>query len=93
MNTKMIFLDIDGTLTEPGKNAPPASAQEAVQRARARGHKVLLCSGRNRGMLSPLLQYGFDGFAGSAGGYIEYRGQVVYDCPMTAEQQDRKSVV
>ena len=89
MNTKMIFLDIDGTLTEPGKNAPPASAQEAVQRARARGHKVLLCSGRNRGMLSPLLQYGFDGFAGSAGGYIEYGGQVVYDCPMTAEQQRR----
>lgn len=89
MNTKMIFLDIDGTLTEPGKNAPPASAQEAVGRARARGHKVLLCSGRNRGMLSPLLQYGFDGFAGSAGGYIEYGGQVVYDCPMTAEQQRR----
>ena len=89
MNTKMIFLDIDGTLTEPGKNAPPASAQEAVQRARARGHKVLLCSGRNRGMLSPLLQYGFDGVISSAGGCIEYGGQMVYDCPMTPEQQKR----
>ena len=23
MNQKLIFLDIDGTLTEPGKNVPP----------------------------------------------------------------------
>lgn len=89
MTTKLIFLDIDGTLTEPGKNVPPASAQEAIRRARENGHRVVLCSGRNRGMLSPLLSYGFDGFVGSAGGYIEYGGQVVYDCPMTPEQQSR----
>ena len=87
MERKLIFLDIDGTLTEPGKNAPPDSAVEAVHAARANGHRVVLCSGRNRGMLSPLLRYGFDGLVGSAGGYIEYAGEVVYDCPMTPEQQ------
>ena len=70
MNRKLIFLDIDGTLTEPGKNVPPASAVEAVRRARERGHRVLLCSGRNYGMLYPVLQFGFDGLAASAGGYI-----------------------
>lgn len=89
MDTKLIFLDIDGTLTEPGKNVPPDSALEAIRRARENGHRVVLCSGRNRGMLSPLLSYGFDGFAASAGGHIEYGGQVLYDCPMTAEQQER----
>lgn len=89
MDTKLIFLDIDGTLTESGSNIPPVSAQEAIRRARANGHKVVLCSGRNYGMLSPLLQYGFDGLVGSAGGYIEYGGEVVYDCPMTSEQQDK----
>lgn len=89
MDTKLIFLDIDGTLTESGSNIPPVSAQEAIRRARANGHKVVLCSGRNYGMLSPLLQYGFDGLVGSAGGYIEYDGEVVYDCPMTSEQQDK----
>lgn len=86
MERKLIFLDIDGTLTEPGKNVPPASAVEAIRKARANGHRVLLCSGRSYGMLSPLLRYGFDGLVGSAGGYIEYDGQVVYDHPMTAEQ-------
>lgn len=86
---KLIFLDIYGTLTEPGKNIPPASAVEAVCRARKNGHKVVLCSGRNYGLLSPLLQFGFDGFISSAGGYIEYGGHIVYDCPMTRAQQDR----
>lgn len=89
MDQKLIFLDIDGTLTEPGKNVPPPSAVEAVQRARENGHKVVLCSGRNYGMLFPVMQYGFDGLVASAGGYIEYNGQVVYDCPMTPEQQTR----
>lgn len=89
MDQKLIFLDIDGTLTEPGKNVPPASAVEAVRRAREKGHKVVLCSGRNYGMLFPVLEFGFDGLVASAGGYIEYGGQVVYDCPMTPEQQDR----
>lgn len=85
MEHKLIFLDIDGTLTKPGENVPPSSALEAVKRAR--GHRVVLCSGRNRGMLAPLLEYGFDGLVGSAGGYIEYGGRVVYDCPMTPGQQ------
>lgn len=89
MNQKLIFLDIDGTLTEPGKNVPPLSAVEAVRRAREKGHKVVLCSGRNYVMLFPVLEFGFDGLIASAGGYIEYGGQVVYDCPMTKEQQDR----
>lgn len=89
MEQKLIFLDIDGTLTEPGKNVPPPSAVEAVCRARGKGHKVVLCSGRNYGMLFPVLEFGFDGLIASAGGYIEYGGQVVYDCPMTKEQQAR----
>ena len=89
MDQKLIFLDIDGTLTEPGKNVPPRSALEAVRLARGRGHKVVLCSGRNYGMLFPVLKFGFDGLIASAGGYIEYGGQVVYDCPMTREQQAR----
>lgn len=87
MDRKVIFLDIDGTLTEPGRNEPPASAQEAVRQARERGHQVFLCSGRNYAMLAPLLRYGFDGFVASSGGYIRCGEEVIYDCPMTEEQK------
>lgn len=89
MEKKIIFLDIDGTFTEPGKNEPPASAVRAVRRARDRGNYVFLCSGRSYGMLSSLLKYGFDGVIASAGGYIQCLGKVVYDCPMTKEQTVR----
>ena len=86
MGKKLIFLDIDGTLTEPGSNTPPESALEAIRGAQAKGHKVLLCSGRNYGMLSPILKYNFDGVVASAGGYIKVGTEVIYDHPMTEEQ-------
>lgn len=91
MESRLIFLDIDGTLTEAGSNRPPASALKAIAKAQANGHRVVLCSGRNYGMLAPLLQFGFDGAIGCAGGYIRYGDEVVYDCPMT-EAQRKKSM-
>lgn len=90
---KLIFLDIDGTLTPPGSNVPPDSAQEAIRLARRRGHGVCLCTGRNYGLLSPLLAYGFDGVIGSTGGYVKWGEQVLYDCPMTRSQQERSMEV
>jgi len=87
MDKKIIFLDIDGTLTVAGSNVPPASALEAIKKARAKGHKVLLCTGRNPDMLAPVLKYGFDGAVGCGGGYVFADGKVLYDCPMTEEQR------
>ena len=87
MERKIVFLDIDGTLTEPGSNEPPKSAVWAIEQARKAGHYVFLCTGRNYGMLRPLLQYGFDGVIASSGGYIECRKEVIYDCPMTESQR------
>ena len=88
---KLIFLDIDGTLTVPGENIPPQSAVDAIQKARAKGNKVFLCTGRNPDMLRPLLRYQFDGFISCAGGYIavgEKYDEILYDHPMTDEQRD-----
>ena len=82
MNKKLIFLDIDGTLTLPGSNEPPKSALDAVSAAQKKGHKVFLCSGRNPDMLSPLMKYGFDGAVASGGGYVFCGEKVLFDCPM-----------
>lgn len=83
---KVVFLDIDGTLVEPGSNVPPESALLAIRKAQEKGNYVYLCTGRNPAMLSPLLKYGFDGFIGSAGGYVVCGKEVIFDCPMTKEQ-------
>jgi Cof subfamily protein (haloacid dehalogenase superfamily) len=86
MGHKLIFLDIDGTLTPAGSNIAPDSAVRAIRAAQANGHRVFLCTGRNMAMLSPVLRYGFDGAVASAGGYVTCGERVVYDCPMTPEQ-------
>ena len=86
MNRKIIFLDIDGTLTPAGSNTPPESAMDAVRKAQAKGHKVFLCTGRNPAMLAPVLALGFEGAVAGAGGYVFAGDKVLFDCPMTPEQ-------
>ncbi len=45
MESKMVFLDLDGTLLDDEKNVPKVN-REAIDAALALGHKVLICSGR-----------------------------------------------
>ena len=89
MERKLIFLDVDGTLTVPGGREAPESAVRAIRRARELGHLVFPCSGRNYEMLEPLLKYGFDGGITSCGGYVFAGGDVLQDCPFTEEQRSR----
>ena len=86
MKRKLIFLDIDGTLTPAGSNHPPESALKAVKAAQAKGHKVFLCTGRNPAMLAPVLALGFDGAVAGAGGYVFTNEEVLFDCPMKKEE-------
>lgn len=89
MDSKLIFLDVDGTLTAPGGQEPPESAVRAIKSAQKRGHKVFLCSGRNNAMMEPLYKYGFDGGIASCGGYV-FSGETVFrDCPMPEDQKNR----
>ena len=89
MNRKLVFLDIDNTLTHAGSQVPPESAVRAIKKAQERGHKVFLCSGRNHGMMVPLLEYGFDGGIASCGGYVFAGEDVLHDDPMPEDQRNR----
>ena len=44
-NSKMIFLDLDGTLMDDRKNIPDYN-MSAIKEALSQGHKVILCTGR-----------------------------------------------
>ncbi len=85
---KLIFLDIDGTLTPAGSNIPPESALQAIRKAQSFGHQVFLCTGRNPDMLSPVLAYGFEGAVSCAGGYIFAGDKVLFDCPISDKDRD-----
>ncbi|MEM5012906.1 Cof-type HAD-IIB family hydrolase [Niallia taxi] len=74
---KIIFLDIDGTLVND-HGIIPDSAKLAVRLAREKGHLVYICTGRSRAELFPeILEVGFDGIIGAAGGYIEVDQEVL----------------
>ncbi len=85
MGRKIIFLDIDGTLTAFGTNRPPESAVKAIAKARRNGHLVFLCTGRNRQMHYPMLQYGMDGAVGAAGALAYVGEERIWSSPIGAE--------
>ena len=89
MERKLIFLDIDGTLLPPGDMLVPESTLRTLEQAKANGHKLFLCTGRNYRMTEPLLRH--DCFAGavcSAGGYVLCDGKVLADLPMETQQAE-----
>lgn len=85
MDNKIIFLDIDGTLIS-GSTPPSARTAEAVRGARANGHKVLLCTGRNMPIIGrDILDVGFDGIIASAGSHVEVGGSLLFDSVLPEE--------
>lgn len=82
---KIIFLDVDGTLVDEHGNIPE-SAKEAVQKARQNGHLVFLSTGRSKAELFPdILDVGFDGIIGAAGGYIELEEDILFHQHVSTE--------
>lgn len=68
---KVIFMDVDGTLVNDN-GVIPESAKLAISKARENGHLVFLCTGRSKAELFPeIIEIGFDGIIGAAGGFIE----------------------
>lgn len=83
---KLIFLDIDGTLVDY-QNRLPGSAVKAVQKARANGHRVYVCTGRSKAeMQKRLWDIGLDGMIGGNGSYVEDHGNVLLHQTLTLEQ-------
>lgn len=75
---KAIFLDIDGTYADHGH--VPRAHTEAVRAARARGHLVLLCTGRPLSLIfDDFLEAGFDGIVAAAGGHVTLGSETLLD--------------
>ena len=84
--SKILLIDIAGTLVDY-ENCLPASAVDAIRKARANGHKVYLCSGRSKAEnKQEIWDIGIDGYIGGNGSYVESDGEVVMHQLITADQ-------
>lgn len=85
MSSKIIFLDVVGTLVDY-HNRLPESAINAIHKAQENEHQVYTVTGRAKAeMYSYILDIGFDGYIGGNGSYIESKGQVVKEKTLSAE--------
>lgn len=83
---KIIFFDIDGTLYSP-ETGIPRSTIHALKKLSKNGHKMVMCTGRSRGMVpDTFFHLGFDGMIAGAGTYVEYQGKVLYREMLTEEE-------
>lgn len=89
METRVVFLDIDGTMVDISGKIP-ASTKQALKLAKARGHKLVVCSGRSRFQIyDELLEQGFSGIVGGAGAFVDVDGVEVYHAYI--DEEHRKS--
>ena len=78
MNKKAIFLDVDGTLVANHREMSK-KVKERIKKAREKGHKVFIWTGRNKaGIKNELNAVEFDGIIASAGSYVEINNKVVH---------------
>jgi len=84
--SKVLFVDVDGTLCGKSNN-PPASAVEAIRKARANGHKVYICTGRSKAeVYDNIWEIGLDGMLGGNGSYVEDHGKVIMHQKLSLEE-------
>lgn len=86
METKYVFLDVDGTLVN-FMGEIPESAVYALNKAQSNGHKIILATGRQKSQIHKVLfeKINFDGMVASSGAYIEYGGRVIFESHATRE--------
>ena len=77
MEKKILFLDLDGTLLNDSKEITEGN-RRAIDEALARGHRIVIASGRP--LKSSLAQAQRLGLAGEGCYVIAYNGAVIYDC-------------
>lgn len=84
--SKVIFLDVDGTLVDYENNLPK-SAVKAIRKARENGHRVYICTGRSKAeVYQEIWDIGLDGMIGGNGSYVEDHEHVVMHQLITLEQ-------
>lgn len=86
MKNKIIFIDIDGTLTDDFGQIPE-SAFQAISAAQKRGHEVFLCTGRAR----PEYQLVLDdlivsGVVGAGGSFIQLADKILSERHFSVEE-------
>lgn len=83
---KILFIDADGTLLHH-EGFIPKSALRACQKAQKNGHKICLCTGRQRiEVYGDMLKLDYDGLITGSGASVEVRGNILEEKNFSIDQ-------
>lgn len=82
---KALFFDIDGTLVSFKTHSIPQSALDAIGKAREKGVKVFIATGRPPAFIDNLGSLEYDGMICTNGSYIIAEGRVIHKNPIHQE--------
>lgn len=79
MNKKIIFFDIDGTLSDSIVGIPK-STMESIKALKENDHTVFISTGRTRDMIQDdILAMEFDGIIAGGGSHIEFKDKILLE--------------
>lgn len=79
---KIVFFDVDGTITNHKNGSIPKSAIEAIKTLKSKGLKVVAATGRPLSMCRELQELGIETFITANGGYVKHIQEVIHKVPM-----------
>jgi Cof subfamily protein (haloacid dehalogenase superfamily) len=81
MKHKIIFFDVDGTLTSYLDGSITESTKMAIQQLIKKGYHVVAATGRPYAMCNDIAQLGIDTFITANGAYVKHKNEVIHKIP------------
>ena len=83
---KLVFLDADGTLFHHEGYIPDSAIKACIQ-AQKNGHKIILCTGRQRiEIFGPMLEIDYDAIIAGSGATIECEHKIIEENALSKEE-------
>ena len=79
---KIVFFDVDGTITNFEDGSISNSTKEAIKVLKEKGLEVVAATGRPLSMCNEIEELGIDTFITANGAYVKHNEKVIHKVPM-----------
>jgi len=81
MDYKIVFLDVDGTITHHEDGSISNTTKEAIRALKDKGLKVVAATGRPLSMCDEIRELGIDTFITANGAYVKHNQEILHKWP------------
>ncbi|MBS4192762.1 Cof-type HAD-IIB family hydrolase [Bacillus sp. FJAT-49705] len=82
MDYKIVFLDVDGTITHHEDGSISNNTKEAIKVLKNKGIRVVAATGRPLSMCNEIRELGIDTFITANGAYVKHNQEILHKVPM-----------